>query len=266
MHCNTYGTLLRGTLGYLLSAHFTGTGQAQEVSPLRKSTLYSLILTTFFSGRRIIARAAIAVLEESVFPGTFLGSEGVLGILCQMKDTVTRWASSFYYLKSTVSWNPCISPLLHWIRQCSKTISFLEMLASTTVPPPSCWEGSRSPRHSLWPQQHCLLLVPVPRKKLWFIWKVTLEVISLNSMYSTFQKGTDLPKIIQLIGVRDGGELDAQNSLHSPSSPEANLSKPWLNSVETLDSRTNVLVLLSSAKICFSTNHSTSEYWPLIIG
>lgn len=149
-----------------------------------------------------------------------------------MKDTVTCSASSFYYLKSTVSWNPCISPLLHWKLQCSKNISFLEMLASITITPSSCLEGSQSPRHYLWPQQHCLLSVTVPRKKLWFIWKVTLEIISLNSMYSTFQKVSDLPKIVQLIGVRDGGELDAQNSLHSPSSPETNLSKPWLVSGE----------------------------------
>lgn len=48
MHCNiyvnTHGTLLRGTLGYLVSACFTGIDQSQEDSPLRSSTLHSLIL------------------------------------------------------------------------------------------------------------------------------------------------------------------------------------------------------------------------------
>lgn len=53
----------------------------------------------------------------------------------------------------------------------------------------------------------------------------------------------DLPKIIQLISVRDSASwISRIPALSSPSSPETSLSKPWLNSVETLDPWTNVLV------------------------
>lgn len=76
MHCNTYvnthGTLLRGPLGYLVSGHFIGIDRAQEVSPLRQSTLHSLILTMLLSERRIIFIAAASVLEETVFATTLL--------------------------------------------------------------------------------------------------------------------------------------------------------------------------------------------------
>lgn len=75
MHCNTYvntyGTLLRGPLDYLVSAHFTGIDQALEVSLLHNSTSHSLILTVLLSVKQIIFIAAAAVLEV-VFPSTLL--------------------------------------------------------------------------------------------------------------------------------------------------------------------------------------------------
>lgn len=76
MHCNTYvhtlGTLLRGPLGYLASAHFTGIDQAQEVSSLHKSTLHSLILTMLLCVRQIIFIAEAAGQAETGFPSTLL--------------------------------------------------------------------------------------------------------------------------------------------------------------------------------------------------
>ena len=125
------------------------------------------------------------------------------------------------WLKSGVSF------LLHWTRQCLENNSFLDTLASITIIPTSYWEGSQSPRHYFWPQHNTLLAI-VPRRSFGLfeiLWIESWTPIIIHLNYSRenliqfhiriwmLRRVGDLPKIIQLISVRDGGKLDFQNSL-----------------------------------------------------